>query len=68
MKLVPIADNILVNVDHIGAIEQRVIRSEVVMFIFVDGKEYEYMYKDRCPIEEFLDIVSQHSSSDRFAG
>ena len=68
MKLVPIADNILVNPDHIGCIEQRQIRNEIVMFIYVDGVEYEYMYKDKVPIEAFLDIISEHSETSRWVG
>ena len=71
MNLVPIADNILVNVDHIGRVEQVKERGNIILYIWIHGKKYEYEYEEKVPIQEFLNIIERHLSAkvpDRFVG
>lgn len=67
MNLIPISNNILVNPDHIGCIEQRKVRGEIVMFIYVDGVEYEYEFKDKVPIADFINILKEAKHKQYFA-
>ena len=68
MKLIPIADNVLVNPDHIGCIEQRKVKNRTILFIYVDGVEYEYEYEDKVPIGDFLNIIQMSENKQFFAG
>lgn len=68
MQLIPISDNILINPEHIGCIEQRKIREENVLFIYVDGVEYEYMYSDKVPIGDFINIIQESKGKQTWVG
>ena len=69
MKLIPISNNILINPECISCVEQIEERGKNVFYIWCDARRYEYMYEDKVPIGEFLDILKQDSDKKQyFAG
>lgn len=67
MKLIPISNDILMNPEHIGCIEQKFNENgKITIYILCQGKEYEYKYEEKVPIEAFLDILKQDSDKRQF--
>jgi hypothetical protein len=69
MKLIPISNNVLINPECISCVEQIIERDKIVLYIWCDGRKHEYMYEEKIPIGEFLNILKQDSEKEQhFAG
>lgn len=70
MELIPVSNNILINPKFISCVEQKFNDiGKMVTYIHCDGMKYEYMYEDKVPIGDFLNILRQDSEKNQhFAG
>lgn len=59
MNLVPVSQDCLINPSKVGAIEGVFERDKKIYYVYVDGVKFEYKFEDRCPIENFIEIVKE---------
>lgn len=66
MKLLNISETTLINPSKIGCIEQ----DKDGLYMWIDGRKYEYDYEDKVSIKDFLEQVKQNltDSQQYFAG
>ena len=67
MSLVPISKNIMVRPENVGAIEQKFELGRTVLYVYVEGRSFQYDYEDVMPIDSFIELLC-HDNTQIFAG
>ena len=57
MNLIQISPNVILNVDYISCIEQKKERGSEVIYVWCEGRRYEYDNENNAPIAYFLSLL-----------
>lgn len=66
MNLIQISPNIILNADYITCIEQSKERGKEVIYVWCDGRKYEYDNENNAPIGYFYELLKNTGKKDQY--
>lgn len=66
MNLIPISDDMMINVERISVVEQVFKGGKATVYIICDGERYQYEYEHKVPIGDFINIIRTSGKREQY--